>query len=158
MTQRKRNERSALVKQSDPAQLDDAGCERPGPHADVIFTLEVGVKRWWQPWLKVFTKAPATSPLGQTLAAVPLCAILTLPAFAMAAIGFFFVKIPLLTAGLTVVGFAGGAWFAWSLTRLSRPGPVVNPPVIKGRVVAPVTRPVPIALPEPDTEAGTASP
>lgn len=120
-TSRKQKERTALVKQSDQARLDEDGYERTTQFADVLFTLEaeatVDPEQGGSWKLKATGRAPADSALGRTLATVPLCAILVLPPFAMGLAGSLFVKIPLLTAGLAILGLAGGAWFAWHLTR-----------------------------------------
>lgn len=118
---RKLRERTALVKQSDQARLDEDGYERTTQFADVLFTLEaeatVDPEQGGSWKLKATGRAPADSALGRTLATVPLCAILVLPPFTMGLAGSLFVKIPLLTAGLAILGLAGGAWFAWHLTR-----------------------------------------
>jgi hypothetical protein len=120
-TSRKRKERTALVKQSDQARLDEEGYERPTPVADVLFTLEaeatVDPEQGGSWKLKATGRAPADSALGRTLATVPLSAILVLPPFTMGLAGSLFVKIPLLTAGMSILGLIGGAWFAWYLTR-----------------------------------------
>lgn len=157
MTHKKRNERSALVKQSDQAKLDDAGYERPSSHADVIIGLEASAKPWGLPTIRMFGRAPADSVAGQTLAALPLCAILTVPALILALIGFFLVGAPLLTAGLTVVGFVGGAAFAWKLTQRPPSGPLVKPSVINAQVVSSTTPSVPVVLSQPEPEADAAS-
>lgn len=118
---RKQRERTALVKQSDQARVDEDGYERTTQVADVLFTLEAeatGDLQQGGSWkLKATGRAPADSALGRTLATIPLCAILVLPPFTMGLAGSLFVKIPLLTAGMAILGLAGGAWFAWHLTR-----------------------------------------
>jgi hypothetical protein len=154
MTQRKRNERSALVKQSEQAH-DEAVFERPTSKADVIVKLEAGVSRS-RFWVKLFGQAPAESPLGQAFATLPLCMILVCPPFVLAAAGFLFVKIPLVTAGLTVIGFGGGAWFASRLTRKRHTVP--DHPVIKGQVLPPAAPRVVVTSPQPDSEADTTAP
>lgn len=120
-TSRKQKRRTAVVKQHDQARFDEDGYERPTPVADVLFTLEAEASvdpdrggRWK---LKATGRAPANSALGRTLATIPLCAILGVPPFTMALAGSLFVKIPWLTAGMAILGLAGGAWFAWHLTR-----------------------------------------
>jgi len=120
-TSRKQRERTALVKLSDQARIDEDGYERASPVADVLFTLEAEAtvdpelgSRWK---LKAIGRAPADSALGKALATIPLCAILGVPPFTMGLAGSMFVKIPWLTAGMAILGLAGGAWFAWHLTR-----------------------------------------
>jgi hypothetical protein len=120
-SRKQQRERTALVKQSDQARLDEDGYERTTSFADVLFTVEAEASvdptqgGSWK--LKATGRAPADSALGRTLATIPLCAILVLPPFTMGLAGSLFVKIPLLTAGMAILGLAGGAWFAWYLTR-----------------------------------------
>jgi hypothetical protein len=54
MAQRKRNERPASAKPGEQARLDEDGYELPGPHADVLFALQVGpdIKRRRRFWLR----------------------------------------------------------------------------------------------------------
>jgi hypothetical protein len=123
---RKRTERAPLVEQNEPAKVDEDGYERTSPVADVFFIVEAegtvdpdqGAR--WK--LKASGRAPADSALGRSLATMPLCAILGFPPFVMGLAGSLFVKIPWITAGMTILGLAGGVWFAWQLTR-QRPRP-----------------------------------
>lgn len=118
---RKRTGRAPLVKQNDPTNVDEDGYERTSPVADVLFTVEaegtVGPDRGTSWKLKAIGRAPADSALGRSLATMPLCAILGVPPFVMGLAGSMFVKIPWITAGMTILGLAGGVWFAWQLTR-----------------------------------------
>lgn len=120
-TSRKQRERTTLVRQSDRTRIDEDGYERASQVADVLFTLEAEAtvdpdlgSRWR---LKAIGRAPADSALGRALATIPLCAILGVPPFVMGLAGSLFVEIPWITAIMTTLGLAGGAWFAWHVTR-----------------------------------------
>lgn len=128
---RKRTGRAPLVQQNDPAKVDEDGYERTSPVADVLFTLEAegtvnpdqGAR--WK--FRASGRAPADSALGRSLATMPLCAILGVPPFVMGLAGSMFVGVPWITAGMVVLGLAGGVWFAWQLTRQRAKKPPSSP-------------------------------
>ncbi len=103
------------------AALDADGYALPGPNADVIVEMDagtnVGPDSQRSRWFRFFGLAPANSPLGQTLATVPLCLLLAAPTFATAAASAVFVKITWVTAIALFVGLGVGVFFALRLTR-----------------------------------------
>lgn len=129
---RKRAGRAPLVRQDDPAKVDEDGYERTTAVADVLFTVvaegTVDPDRGASWKLRASGRAPADSALGRSLATMPLCAILGVPPFVMGLAGHLFVRLPWITAGMTILGLAGGVWFAWQLTRQRPQSPAGQQP------------------------------
>lgn len=142
---RRRRDRSPLAKQdewaaSERATLDADGYPLPGPHADVIIKLDAGStvdsEAGRSRWLRFTGIAPAQSPLGKTLATMPLCLLLSVPPFAMAGASAMFVKVQWVTAVALFVGLAVGAVFAHFLSRQRRTVPAPSATVVRsGRPV-----------------------
>jgi hypothetical protein len=131
-SQRKRD-RSTLVKKDE--RLDADGYPLPGPHADVIIRLEAGssvdAEARRSRWLRFVGSAPAQSPLGRTLATVPLCLLLSVPPFAMAGASAMFVKVQWITAVALFIGLGVGAAFAYFVSRHRRPVPAPSATVVR---------------------------
>lgn len=156
---RRRRDRSPLVKQdewvaAERAALDADGYPLPGPHADVIIKLDAGstvdseARR--SRWLRFTGIAPAQSPLGRTLATVPLCLMLSVPPFAMAGASAMFVKVQWVTAVALFVGLGVGAGFAFFLSRQRRAVSAPSATVVRSTVVRPTSS---APVPEPETHA-----
>jgi hypothetical protein len=77
--------------------------------------------------LRIFGFAPANSPLGRTLATIPLCILLSVVPFAMASAAALFVKITWVIAIALFVGLGAASAFGWLQIRRRRVAPVVAP-------------------------------
>jgi hypothetical protein len=152
----RKRERSLLAEQdgwaaAERTVLDADGYPLPGPHADVIIRLEAGstvdAAAGRSRWLRFIGIAPAQSPLGRTLATVPLSLLLSAPPFAMAGASALFVKVQWVTAVALFVGLGVGAAFALFLSRQRRAVPAPSATVV--RSVVEHSPPASVPSPEP---------